>query len=99
MSTVSSQQVKQSLLKTRHLAISLLICGRSVFSILFVIHIACYKLGKSLTSCSLRFQWVEEKTGGRVPANSVASISIQLLRKGGPEAVCERLCSLEKVYF
>ncbi|KAM6557353.1 hypothetical protein CsatB_004372 [Cannabis sativa] len=46
-------------------------------------------------SSNLR-EWVEEKTGGRVPASSVASISIQLLRKGGPEAVCERLCSLEK---
>ncbi|KAL8464350.1 hypothetical protein ACS0TY_034032 [Phlomoides rotata] len=46
-------------------------------------------------SSNLR-EWVEEKTGGRIPANSVKSISIQLLRKGGPEAVCERLCSLEK---
>ncbi|KAK6148162.1 hypothetical protein DH2020_019074 [Rehmannia glutinosa] len=46
-------------------------------------------------SSNLR-KWVEEKTGGRIPANSVASISIQLLRKGGPEAVCERLCSLKK---
>lgn len=42
-------------------------------------------------------QWVEEKTSGRIPASSVASISIQLLRKGGPDAVCERLCSLQKV--
>ncbi|EYU40112.1 hypothetical protein MIMGU_mgv1a000277mg [Erythranthe guttata] len=46
-------------------------------------------------SSNLR-EWVEEKTGGRIPASSVASISIQLLRKGGPEAVCERLCSLKK---
>ncbi|GFP85851.1 d-tagatose-1 6-bisphosphate aldolase subunit gaty [Phtheirospermum japonicum] len=46
-------------------------------------------------SSNLR-EWVEEKTGGRIPASSVASISIQLLRKGGPRAVCERLCSLEK---
>ncbi|KZV41681.1 hypothetical protein F511_25504 [Dorcoceras hygrometricum] len=46
-------------------------------------------------SSNLR-EWVEEKTGGRIPAVSVASISIQLLRKGGPEAVCEYLCSLKK---
>ncbi|XP_062073864.1 uncharacterized protein LOC133778058 [Humulus lupulus] len=46
-------------------------------------------------SSNLR-EWVEEKTSGRVPASSVASISIQLLRKGGPDAVCERLCSLQK---
>ncbi|KAI3454942.1 hypothetical protein Pfo_011605 [Paulownia fortunei] len=46
-------------------------------------------------SSNLR-EWVEEKTGGRIPASSVASISIQLLRKGGPGAVCERLCSLKK---
>ncbi|XP_024033468.1 uncharacterized protein LOC18056049 isoform X3 [Citrus clementina] len=47
-------------------------------------------------SSNLR-EWVEEKTSGRIPASSVASISIQLLRKGGPDAVCERLCSLQKV--
>ncbi|CAI9113691.1 OLC1v1014344C1 [Oldenlandia corymbosa var. corymbosa] len=41
-------------------------------------------------------EWVEEKTGGRVPAGSVASISIQLIRKGGPDAVCEHLCNLKK---
>ncbi|KAB2041320.1 hypothetical protein ES319_D02G140000v1 [Gossypium barbadense] len=46
-------------------------------------------------SSNLR-EWVEEKTAGRIPASSVASISIQLLRKGGPDAVCELLCSLEK---
>ncbi|GAY49521.1 hypothetical protein CUMW_119770 [Citrus unshiu] len=46
-------------------------------------------------SSNLR-EWVEEKTSGRIPASSVASISIQLLRKGGPDAVCERLCSLQK---
>lgn len=99
VSTGSSLQGKQSLLKTLHLAINLLIYERSsIFYIIFII-IACQKLEKSLICCSLRFQWVEEKTGGRIPANSVASISIQLLRKGGPDAVCERLCSLEKVYF
>ncbi|XP_077232821.1 ketose-bisphosphate aldolase class-II family protein isoform X2 [Tasmannia lanceolata] len=41
-------------------------------------------------------EWVEEKTKGRIPAKNVASISIQLLRKGGPSAVCEHLCSLPK---
>lgn len=41
-------------------------------------------------------EWVEEKTKGRVSARSVASISIQLLRTGGPAAVCEHLCSLQK---
>lgn len=46
-------------------------------------------------SSNLR-EWVEEKTKGRISASSVASISIQLLRKGGPNAVCERLCSLQK---
>ncbi|KAF5934239.1 hypothetical protein HYC85_030410 [Camellia sinensis] len=46
-------------------------------------------------SSNLR-EWVEEKTGGRTQASSVASISIQLLRKGGPNAVCEHLCSLQK---
>ncbi|KAL5815452.1 hypothetical protein ACOSQ4_026093 [Xanthoceras sorbifolium] len=46
-------------------------------------------------SSNLR-EWVEEKTAGRIPASSVASISIQLLRKGGPDAVCELLCSLQK---
>ncbi|XP_024020890.1 uncharacterized protein LOC21392166 isoform X1 [Morus notabilis] len=46
-------------------------------------------------SSNLR-EWVEEKTGGHIPASSVASISIQLLRNGGPDAVCEHLCSLQK---
>lgn len=46
-------------------------------------------------SSNLR-DWVEEKTNGRIPASSVASISVQLLRKGGPEAVCQHLCSLQK---
>ncbi|KAL4396929.1 hypothetical protein AHAS_Ahas01G0141000 [Arachis hypogaea] len=32
--------------------------------------------------------WVEEKTGGRIPASTVASVSIKLLRKGVPDAVC-----------
>ncbi|XP_010459440.1 PREDICTED: uncharacterized protein LOC104740519 [Camelina sativa] len=46
-------------------------------------------------SSNLR-EWVEEKTAGGIPANSVQSISIQLLRKGGPDAVCEFLCNLKK---
>ncbi|KAL0307905.1 UNVERIFIED_CONTAM: D-tagatose-1,6-bisphosphate aldolase subunit GatY [Sesamum angustifolium] len=46
-------------------------------------------------SSNLR-EWVEEKTSGRIPASSIASISIQLVRKGGPGAVCELLCSLKK---
>ncbi|XP_078444833.1 ketose-bisphosphate aldolase class-II family protein [Wolffia australiana] len=41
-------------------------------------------------------EWVEEKTKGRVSASSVASISIQLIRKGGPAAVCEHLLNLPK---
>ncbi|XP_073100387.1 uncharacterized protein [Elaeis guineensis] len=41
-------------------------------------------------------EWVEEKTKGRIPASSVSSISIHLLRKGGPVAVCKHLCSLQK---
>ncbi|KAI3848331.1 hypothetical protein MKW98_005711 [Papaver atlanticum] len=46
-------------------------------------------------SSNLR-EWIEEKTKGRVSSSSVASISIQLLRKGGPTAVCDHLCSLPK---
>ncbi|KAG9148435.1 hypothetical protein Leryth_016916, partial [Lithospermum erythrorhizon] len=47
------------------------------------------------TSSNLR-EWVEEKTGGHISASHVTSISIPLLRKGGPDAVCTRLCSLQK---
>ncbi|KAK9664682.1 hypothetical protein RND81_14G060900 [Saponaria officinalis] len=46
-------------------------------------------------SSNLR-EWVEEKTKGRTAASNVASVSIELLRKGGPIAVCEYLCSLVK---
>ncbi|CAJ1952092.1 unnamed protein product [Sphenostylis stenocarpa] len=46
-------------------------------------------------SSNLR-DWLEEKTNGRILASSVASVSIQLLRKGGPNAVCQHLCSLQK---
>jgi len=46
-------------------------------------------------SSNLR-QWVEEKTRGRVSEKRVSTISINLLRKQGPNAVCQHLCSLEK---
>lgn len=39
-------------------------------------------------------QWIEEKTGGRTPAHTVASITIDDLRRGGPSRVAERLSSL-----
>jgi len=38
--------------------------------------------------------WVEEKTGGRVPAADVHSISLDLLRTGGPDPVAQKLRSL-----
>lgn len=40
-------------------------------------------------------EWVEEKTGGRVPSREVHSVTIDDLRSGGPERVTERLMSLE----
>ncbi|MGQ9687093.1 MAG: four-carbon acid sugar kinase family protein [Thiobacillaceae bacterium] len=40
--------------------------------------------------------WVEEKTQGRVPASSVASISLADIRLGGPECVAKRLASLPR---
>ncbi|KAL6631355.1 hypothetical protein ACP70R_028205 [Stipagrostis hirtigluma subsp. patula] len=46
-------------------------------------------------SSNLR-QWVEEKTRGRISENQVSTISISLLRKEGPNAVCQRLCSMKK---
>uniref|UniRef100_A0A453RAN4 Four-carbon acid sugar kinase N-terminal domain-containing protein n=1 Tax=Aegilops tauschii subsp. strangulata TaxID=200361 RepID=A0A453RAN4_AEGTS len=49
------------------------------------------------TSSNLK-QWVEEKTKGGILENQVSTISISLLRKEGPDAVCQLLCSLEKVY-
>lgn len=39
-------------------------------------------------------EWVEEKTGGRIPAKRVASISIEEIREGGPDRVTERLTNL-----
>lgn len=44
-------------------------------------------------SSNLR-QWVEEKTAGRVSAGNVASLSIELLRVGGPIAVQRFLAKL-----
>jgi uncharacterized protein YgbK (DUF1537 family) len=38
--------------------------------------------------------WVAEKTAGRVPAEAVASISFDDLRRGGPRHVAERLMEL-----
>jgi uncharacterized protein YgbK (DUF1537 family) len=40
--------------------------------------------------------WVEEKTGGRVPRASVASISLDDIRLGGPDAVRARLEALPR---
>ena len=44
-------------------------------------------------SSNLR-DWVEEKMGGRIAASSVAAISIEDIRQGGPEGVTERLAGL-----
>ncbi len=46
------------------------------------------------TQSNLR-DWVQEKTQGRVQAAEVASVSIETLRIGGPEAVCAQLLSLD----
>lgn len=40
--------------------------------------------------------WVEEKSKGRIPAESVASISIEAIRQGGPSLVTKRLLSLSR---
>jgi uncharacterized protein YgbK (DUF1537 family) len=45
-------------------------------------------------SSNLR-DWVEEKTGGRVPSKDVLSISIEDIRVGGPARITERLMNLE----
>jgi uncharacterized protein YgbK (DUF1537 family) len=39
-------------------------------------------------------QWVEEKTAGRIPAETVMSISLDDIRRGGPECVAARLSAL-----
>jgi uncharacterized protein YgbK (DUF1537 family) len=40
-------------------------------------------------------KWVEEKTGGRVISSNVFSITIDDIRRGGPEAVYEKLMRCE----
>ncbi|MCI0535846.1 MAG: hypothetical protein L0Z50_11535 [Verrucomicrobiales bacterium] len=42
-------------------------------------------------------EWVEEKTGGRILARQVTSISIEDIRCGGPDRVCKRLMGLTGV--
>ena len=39
-------------------------------------------------------QWVEEKSHGRIRSEAVASISLEDVRRGGPERVAHRLASL-----
>src|SRR6266849_838839 len=39
-------------------------------------------------------QWVEEKTAGRIPAQAVASVSLEDIRRGGPTQVTTRLMAL-----
>lgn len=41
-------------------------------------------------------EWVAEKTGGRTPADEVATISLDDIREGGPARVTERLLALPK---
>lgn len=38
--------------------------------------------------------WVAEKTGGRIPVEGVESVSLDDIRRGGPDAVCRKLMSL-----
>jgi uncharacterized protein YgbK (DUF1537 family) len=40
--------------------------------------------------------WVEEKSAGRIRAENVASISIEMIRRGGPEQVCQSLMGLHR---
>ena len=44
-------------------------------------------------------EWIAQKTGGTVPAESVASISIETIRRGGANAVRDQLMSLENSAF
>jgi uncharacterized protein YgbK (DUF1537 family) len=39
-------------------------------------------------------QWVAEKTAGHIPAQTVASVSLEDIRRGGPERVTTRLMAL-----
>lgn len=41
-------------------------------------------------------EWVTEKTGGRIPAADVATITLDDLRLGGPDVVAEQLLSLPR---
>ncbi len=41
-------------------------------------------------------QWVEEKTKGRVSSKNVASVSIEDVRRGGPQRVAARLAGLAR---
>jgi uncharacterized protein YgbK (DUF1537 family) len=41
-------------------------------------------------------RWVEEKTGGHIPSEAVASISIEDIRCGGPKQVAGRLAGLAR---
>lgn len=45
-------------------------------------------------SSNLR-DWVQEKTGGRVPSKDVLPISIEDVRMGGPSGITDRLMNLE----
>ncbi len=47
------------------------------------------------THSNLR-EWVEEKTQGRVKAHEAASVSLETIRSGGPQAVCDQLQKLAK---
>lgn len=40
--------------------------------------------------------WVEEKTGGRIPADAVHSLSLERVRRGGPDAVADALLALPR---
>ncbi|MFN3309219.1 MAG: four-carbon acid sugar kinase family protein [Anaerolineales bacterium] len=40
-------------------------------------------------------QWVAEKSGGRIAPSQVASVSLEVIRQGGSEAVSEQLCRLK----
>lgn len=39
-------------------------------------------------------EWVAEQTGGRVPADQVAAISLETIRRGGPDGVADQLAEL-----
>jgi uncharacterized protein YgbK (DUF1537 family) len=39
-------------------------------------------------------EWVAEQTGGRVPAEQVAAISIETIRRAGPDGVADQLAEL-----